>query len=188
MIQAMATVLTAYRATAIVGASALIVGVLAGSAIGWRLQDGRVAKVQAAWDRQKSVDAQSALNRLRASSEASAEIGAKSVEAQVRVEARTRALKEKVVVYVPKTTPPGVIRADDRVPVGALVLLDAAARGDDPDGLSVAAGKSHEFASPVRFAELVGGYVVNLGIANQNAEQLSGLQAWVRRQQALDVD
>lgn len=186
--RAIATLVSAYRMAAIVGASSLIVGVIAGSVVGWRLQDSRLEKIQAAWDREKAKDAREALGRLRASSDATAEIGAKSIEAQVRIETRARMLKEKVTVHVPKTTPLGVIRADDRVPVGALLLLDAAARGDDPDGVSVAAGRSHELASPVRFAELVGGYVENLGIANANAEQLRGLQEWVRRQQALDSE
>jgi hypothetical protein len=155
--------------------------------MGWRLQQAQAEKIQAAWDRDRAEKAVAALDRLKASNAATVDAGTRAAEAQARIETRTRTLKQKVTVYVPKIAPAGVIRADDRVPVGALVLLDAAARGDDPDGVSVTAGQSYDLASPVHFTELVGNYVENLGRGRQNAEQLSGLQDWVRRQQALDA-
>jgi len=179
--------LSTVRIAGIVGAGCLAAGMLTGGLLGWRLQEARTEKVQAAWDRDKAEKASEAFNRLRASSEATAEVGTRAAEAQVRIETRMRTLKQKVTVYVPRITPAGVIRADDRVPVGALVLLDAAARGDDPDGVSVTTGQSYDLASSVRFTELVGNYVENLGRGRQNAEQLGGLQDWVRRQQALDA-
>ena len=109
-----------------------------------------------------------------------------ATQTQVRIQTRYRTLIEKVPQYVPVETPDGVIGADDRVPVGALSLLDEAARGDSPDAVSVSSGNSYELASPLRFTELVRGYVTNLGIGHQNAQQLGGLQGWVRDQQALD--
>jgi hypothetical protein len=176
-----------FRLTALVGVASLMLGGLAGASLGARLQEGRAAKVQADWDREKVGQTRAALGRVQAAGKVTAEAGQKAAEAQVRIETRYRTLKEKVRIYVPTTAPHGVIRADDRVPVGALVLLDAAARGDDPDGISVTAGQSYDLASPVRFAEFVGGYVENLGIGRQNAEQLKGLQGWVREQGAIDA-
>jgi len=178
--------LSTARVVGIVGAGCLAAGMLTGGLLGWRLQDARAEKIQAAWDRDRAEKAGEAFRRLRASTEATAEVGTRVAEAQVRVETRTRTLKQKVTVYVPSIAPAGVIRAGDRVPVGALVLLDAAARGDDPDGLSVTAGQSYDLASDVHFAQLVDNYIDNLGRGRQNAEQLDGLQDWVRRQQALD--
>jgi hypothetical protein len=175
-----------FRLAALVGVASLALGGLTGGVVGWRLQDGRAAKIQAAWDREKAGHAKAALGRVQATGMVTVAAAQRATDTQVRIETRYRTLKEKVRTYVPTTAPQGVIRADDRVPVGALVLLDAAARGDDPDGISVTAGHSYDLASPVRFAELVGGYVENLGIGRQNAEQLKGLQGWVREQQAID--
>lgn len=109
---------------------------------------------------------------------------AQATKTEARIEYRYRTLREKVRIYVPKVAPPGVIRCDDRLPVGAVSLLDAAARGDDPDAVSVTSGQSYETGSPVRFCQLVDNYVVNLGIGHTTAAQLTGLQGWIREQEA----
>jgi hypothetical protein len=69
-----------------------------------------------------------------------------------------------------------------------VLLLDAAVRGDEPEPISVAAGETYELGSAIRFDQLVDGYIVNLGVGHQNARQLTDLQEWVRRQQALEAD
>jgi len=145
-----------------------------------------IAKLQASWDREKAAQMAAAQAHNAAAAQATADAGDRAQAAQTVIQTRYRTLREKVRVYVPTETPPGVIRADDRVPIGALVLLDAAARGDDLDAVSVTSGQSYELASSLRFTELVGGYVDNLGIGHQNAAQLSGLQGWVRAQQELN--
>jgi hypothetical protein len=175
-----------FKTVAIVAGAALVAGGLAGGALGSRLQEAKSAKIQSAWDKEKAGRATAALGRVQAQSAVTADVGQKAAEAQVRIETRYRTLKEKVRVYVPTVTPPGVIRADDRVPVGALVLLDAAARGGGDDAVSVTTGKSYDLASPLRFTELVGGYVDNLGIGHATAGQLSDLQGWIRGQEALN--
>jgi hypothetical protein len=173
-----------FRVTAIAVVSALAMGALAGIALGSRLQEGKTAKIQAAWIQEKASQAMAAADRAQAAGLVTAAVGQKAAETQVRIETRFRTLRERVPVYVPNIAPPGVIRADDRVPVGALVLLDAAARGEEPDAISVASGKSYDLASSLRFSELVGNYVENLGIGHQNAEQVRRLQEWIRGQEA----
>jgi len=44
-----------------------------------------------------------------------------------------------------------------------------------------------DLASPVRFTELVGNYVENLGIGRSHAEQVRGLQDWINGQQSLEA-
>lgn len=124
--------------------------------------------------------------RGQSAGEVTAAAGKSAEAAQASLRTRYRTIRERITRYVPTETPPGVIRADDRVPVGALILLDAAARGDDPDAISVTAGQSYDLGSPVHFTELVGNYVDNLGIGAANARQLSDLQAWARAQEALN--
>jgi len=124
--------------------------------------------------------------RIQSAGEVTTAAGKTAEAAQASLRTVYRTLRERVVRYVPTETPPGVIRADDRVPVGALILLDAAARGDDPDAVSVTTGQSYDLGSPIHFAQLVGNYVDNLGIGAANARQLSDLQAWARAQEALN--
>lgn len=121
---------------------------------------------------------------VRAQAQITAKAETRAVKAQAKIEYRYRTLREKVRVYVPTETPPGVIRAGDRLPLGAVLLLDAAARGDDPDALSVTTGRTYETATAIRFDQLVDNYVLNLGVGHETSERLNGLQGWVRDQEA----
>ena len=169
----------------IVGAACVAVGAAGGATVQGKLKDAKIAQLRATHAEEQAKAATDALVRTQAQGGVTAQVGQEAAEAQVRIEYRYRTLRQKVPVYVPKVTPPGVIRADDAVPVGALVLLDAAARGDDPDSLSVTAGKSYDLGSAVHFTQLVDGYVANLGIGHANSRQLTDLQDWTRRQAAV---
>lgn len=169
-----------------VGLACFAFGVVVGATAMGKLKDGKIAEMRAEVAEARAKAATDALKRTQGQAAVTSQNGRQAADAQVRIETRYRTLREKVSIYVPKETPPGVIRADDAVPVGALILLDAAARGDKSDAVSVTRGASYELASPVHFAQLVDGYVANLGIGTQNARQMSDLQDWIRKQQALD--
>lgn len=79
---------------------------------------------------------------------------------------------QKVPVYIPADTPD--------FPGGFRVLLDGAATGIVPD-----AGSELD-AAPVPAQTLAASVADNYGTCLANAEQLIGLQEWVREQQALN--
>jgi hypothetical protein len=79
---------------------------------------------------------------------------------------------QKVPVYIPADTPD--------FPGGFRVLLDGAATGIVPD-----AGSELD-AAPVPAQTLAASVADNYGTCLANAEQLTGLQEWVREQQALN--
>lgn len=146
------------------------------------------ARYKAGFDKgvaaERKAVAKAAKPIVKAQTRITAKTETKAAKAQAKIEIRYRTLREKVKVYVPTETPAGVIRADDRLPLGAVLLLDAAARGDDPDAISVTGGRSYETASAVRFDQLIDNYVVNLGVGHQNTRQLIDFQDWAREQQA----
>lgn len=100
--------------------------------------------------------------------------------AQERIRVVYRTITEKVPQYV---TP----AADARciVPIGFVRGFDAAAKGaPDVPGPSAAAGQSDDAASGVELSTVLGVTVSDFGAANANAEQLSALQDWVRKELA----
>jgi hypothetical protein len=68
------------------------------------------------------------------------------------------------------------------VPWGLVRLFDAAASGADPDdvGAAIAPGQPDDAASDVTLPALAALLAADLGIARENAGQLSHLQAAVR--------
>lgn len=136
---------------------------------------------------QKKLAAKAAKTVVKAQTRITTKAEKQAVQTQTKIEIRYRTLREKVPYYVPLHTAPGVIGAGDFVPASTVLLLDAAVRGDEPEPLSVSSGQSYELASPFRFDQLVDNYVVNLKVGHQNTEQLTGLQGWVREQEALNT-
>lgn len=142
------------------------------------------AGLSAGAERERAAQSKITAKVVKRQDRVTAKVERQAEKAQAKIEYRYRTLREKVRVYVPLHTQAGVISAGDLVPASTVLLLDAAVRGDEPEPLSVTGGQSYELASAVRFDQLVGGYVVNLGLGHQNARQLSDLQDWVREQEA----
>ena len=92
-----------------------------------------------------------------------------STVAQVRIVTRTRTLLQKVNVYVPVSDP--------CVPWGLVRLHDAAVLGVDPSTLHAPAGAADDACSDVKPAALMAGVIANYGAAQQNAQQLTDLEA-----------
>jgi hypothetical protein len=131
--------------------------------------NARAARLQARLD---ALQAQAkTLAPRQAEVTRAADVKAKATDQAIQV--RYRTLVEKV--YVPADP-----AADPVVPAEHVRLLDEAA-----SPVSITTGQSYDLATPLRLSELVRGYVTNLGIGSQNAEQLSGLQGWIRDQEAL---
>lgn len=111
----------------------------------------------------------------RKSAAASNQSGAATEAKLVTARANTKALIEKVPVYVPYNATPG-----DHISAGLARLHDAAASGV-PD-LPAAAGQSDDAASPFTKTDLAFALAWNYGQYHECAETLTGLQGWAREQ------
>lgn len=138
------------------------------------------AAVQARWDKDKAAQLAAASARNAQSTTVTTKTGEKAEAAQVVYRTRYRNLIQKVTEYVPPD-------ADPLVPAGLVGLLDQAAAGDDPDAVSVTAGRTHERAAPTRLSTLGTVVIGNYGIANGELDRFRRLQGWIRDQQALDA-
>lgn len=98
-------------------------------------------------------------------------IAARQEAAQVKIRTITKTLIEKVNVYVKADACP--------LPGGFGLLHNAAADGVLPDATRIAD------AAPVAADIAAETIVKNYGICHENASRLTGLQDWVRAQQAL---
>lgn len=90
---------------------------------------------------------------------------------QTRIITRTSTLIQKVPTYV-------TVQQDRAcVSYGLVRVLDAAVHGVDPSELQLPAGQSDDACSPVKASDLARSVAGNYGVAHQNAEQLTALQA-----------
>jgi len=119
--------------------------------------------------------------RKEASAGVTQTVGATAEKHQAEIEIRYRTLQQKVPVYVPQAVDDNTI-----VPVGLIRLLDEAAAGQDPDGVSFAAGLSHEAASGVKLSTLSSVVAGNYGVCNATRQQLIDFQSWADAQKALN--
>lgn len=103
-----------------------------------------------------------------------------AAEHQVAIQTRTIETVREVPRYVTR-------EADARctVPVGAVRLHDAAAKGVPPDAVSFAAGKPNDAASGVDLSRLMSVAAANYGSCLQVRQNYIDLQSWVRGQQAV---
>jgi hypothetical protein len=102
---------------------------------------------------------------------------ATAAQTAAAAQSQIRTVLQKVPVYVSDDASRRCV-----VPWGAVRLLDAAASGADLDAAAarIAPGQPDDAASDVTLPEAVALLAADLGIARQNAGQLSGLQAAVK--------
>jgi hypothetical protein len=94
-------------------------------------------------------------------------------------QALTQTIIRKVPVYVSAKSDAACV-----VPWGVVRLFDAAASGSDPGvvAAAIAPGQPDDAASPIALSDLVALLAQDFGAARANADQLSALEAAVRRQ------
>jgi hypothetical protein len=116
--------------------------------------------------------------RQNAMTKADAEAGAQAASA-LQNQTQTRTILRKVPVYVSSESDIAC-----RVPWGAVRLLDAASSGADPDivAAAIAPGQPDDAPSDVKLSEAVALLAVDLGIARENADQLTHLERAVGAQ------
>jgi len=175
-------VLAGWKGYALTGGLCLTLGVTAG----WTVRDWK-AQADTAADRIAAAAAQrvaiaSALTLERAQADTTSVVEREAVAEQVRIRTVTETIIKEVPIYV-------TAEADARfaLPVGLVRLHDAAATGrplsesaGEPDG---AAGNAE--ASDVPASTLAAMIAENYGVCLADQARFSGLQDWVRRQQAL---
>lgn len=104
-----------------------------------KFKDGKIAGLERDYAQAQARAVSAALARVQGQGAVTARVGQQAADNQVRIETRYRTLKEKVPVYVPaKPGAPAVASGATLMPLGAIVLLDAAARGSDPDAVDLA--------------------------------------------------
>lgn len=103
-------------------------------------------------------------------------VSLKAADTQVIVQTEivetTKTIVKEIPHYVPDTS--------SCITVGLVRVLDAAARGADPETLPLAPGQFNETCADVRASDLARNVAENYGRAHGNAAQLTGLQDWVR--------
>jgi hypothetical protein len=124
---------------------------------------------------QARADAAAYQARQGAMEKADAEAGAQALSARQN-QAQTQILLRKVPAYVSSKSDVACL-----VPWGAVRLLDAASTGADPDSVAaaIAPGQPDDAPSDVKLSEAVALLAANLGIARENADQLTHLEAAV---------
>lgn len=123
----------------------------------------------------KDAKTQAALLQARAALTAQGRAQARAHAArQARTETQIRTVIEKVPIYVDAKSDAACI-----LPWGFVRLLDAAASGADPDTVraAIAPGRPDDAASDVTLSEAVALLAADLGIARDNADRLTRLQA-----------
>lgn len=111
---------------------------------------------------------------------ASVAIGLGEAMAQERIRTVYRTIRTEIHDHVS----PAIDRAFP-MPVGLVRLHDAAARGLDVSAVPDSAGQPDDAASRFAASDLAGAFTDNYGACRANAEQLSGLQSWIRLEAAI---
>lgn len=135
------------------------------------------AEAEKAAEAKRLAKAQKAVVRREKKAEATTKKVADKITAQqVRIEYRTKTIIEKVPVYVTAEAD-----AACSVPVGFVVLHDAAASGSEAK-LPAAPGGSVEAPSGVALSTVSETVAVNYGIAYQWRAEALGWREWYERQ------
>lgn len=91
--------------------------------------------------------------------------------AQQKIVTQIQTIEKEVIKHVPDTT--------NCITYGVLRVLDASARGVDPDSVPLPTGQSDGTCAGVTPSTLVTIIADNYGAARANAEQLAALQAFI---------
>lgn len=152
----------------------LIVATVLGGVGGWSLRD-RDYQSHLKQDAEAAATAQRDVRKVEARNEDTGrEVGVQVEEAKVEIRYVTRTIIQKVPEYV-------TVEADARctVPVGAVLLLNAAASGNPPPAL--APGESADAPSGVDLSAVVSVTADNYGTYHEVSAQLRGWQEWWAR-------
>ncbi len=129
------------------------------------------ASVQLRWDLERAEQAVAVTDMARRRSEATVRVVTEYVDRVKIVREKGAEIVKEVPVYVPF--------GSCDLPGGFRLLHDAAAGNTIPDPARIAD------AAPVSAQTVTTAVIGNYTVCNETAEQLSGLQAWVRAQQKL---
>lgn len=152
-----------------VGAAAVIA--LGAGRIVHRLDAANLAKVEAGYSQAQAAATAQAAALQKAQDQITLSSAVAEASSQTRIITRTSTLIQKVPTYV-------TVQQDRAcVSYGLVRVLDAAVHGVDPSELQLPAGQSDDACSPVKASDLARSVAGNYGVAHQNAEQLTALQA-----------
>jgi hypothetical protein len=133
---------------------------------------GRIAGLQRDYANAQAAAVEAAADQQERAHAVALAAALADAAAQERIVTRTLTITKEVPRYVKDTA--GCIT------LGLVRVLDAAVHGRDLAELSLAPGEFDETCATVAATALAESIVRNYGICHANAQQLSGLQAWVR--------
>jgi hypothetical protein len=159
---------------------AVAAGAIAGAVWVTHAIDGAAyAKLELQYSQATAKAAAAALNYQKQLNSLSAKHSAAEGTAQTTLAADTSGRIKEVTKYV--TT----YRDRACVPYGLVRVLDADVLGVRPDALALPAGQSDDACAPVSAADLASSIIQNYGLAQQNAEQLNALIAYLAAAEAV---
>lgn len=160
-------------------AVAWALGAAAGAGGVWWLRDQMAAQAQLSAAHAETRAARTVTHTVVRQGETSERVVTRYIEGAERVRTVTR----NIVHDVPNLVPVEVDRAYGPLPVGFVRVWNAAVGGVPtvPD----AAGRADAAPSGIDPSAVAANAAENFGIAHENAEQLIGLQDWVRAQAAI---
>ena len=139
--------------------------------------EGTIADLKVAQQRQEITDLAQAMNRIRKADAATLRNQKAYDAAHERIVVETRLITQKVPVYVTRQTD-----ARYPIPYSVVRVLDAAATGRDPSDLPLPAGQSDGSPSPVAASALAGNVAENYGSCRLAYAAVAAWQAWATSQ------
>lgn len=139
----------------------------------YKIEEGRIAKIEVAYDKAQIAAIQEAKDKQASADKVVLDGALKEAAEHVQIVTQTEVITREVIKHVKDTS--------TCVTYGLVRVLDAATRGDDPGDLALPAGKSDDTCAPVTATALARSVAANYGIARDNAKQLNNLQDTVRQ-------
>lgn len=155
----------------ITGAVALAVGTAGGAWVGYRIESGKVAAIQASLAEAETQVAQHGARIIVAQDRVALDAALSHQTITANITLQTAVNEKEITLYVhDKISCPGPT-------VGLARVLRAYSEGIDPADLSLAAGQSDDDCSDVSASEVADWFNQFADAARKNAQQLNDLEA-----------
>lgn len=155
---------------------ALMLAAAGGAGTMAKIKNGEIAKIELSIEKARA-EAKAEGSRLQHETDQAAIAAATGqVIVQEKIVTRTVQIQKEIPIYVQDSS--------NCITWGLVRVLDAGANGVDPATLNLPAGQLNESCAPFGSQLLADRIVGNYGLSRQNAEQLTGLQAYALRLKA----
>jgi hypothetical protein len=167
-----------FKTYLIIGTVTLAVGAASGAWVGYRMESGKVAAIQAADAEAETQATQLAAFHAKAEDKVAldAAVHNQTIEGNITLQVAVNA--KEITLYVhDQISCPGPT-------VGLARVLRSYAAGIDASTLSLAPGQSDDDCSDVTASEVASWFNSYAGAARQNSQQLNDLEDWIAKDHA----